>query len=103
MTLFETGGAEGIQMREYVIDISTEVFHVLQQRALGYVSWAEEKPGPTQKILVADDVYTEFIDRAIAHRQTLDQVIREACTRTRSQILSGGGPVGNARWLKKMR
>ena len=69
-------------MREHVIDISTEVFHVVQLRAPGYVSWGEEKPGPTQKILVLEDVYTEFIDRAIAHRQTLDQVIHEACTRS---------------------
>jgi DNA-binding NarL/FixJ family response regulator len=69
-----------IQMREQVIDISTEIFHVVQQQAPGYVSWGEEKPGPTQKILVEEDVYTEFIDRAIAHRQTLDQVICEACT-----------------------
>jgi DNA-binding NarL/FixJ family response regulator len=73
---------KGIQMREHVIDISTEVFHVVQQQTPGYVSWGEEKPGPTQKILVEEDVYTEFIDRAIAHRQTLDQVICEACTRT---------------------
>jgi hypothetical protein len=90
-------------MREHVIEISTEVFHVLQQRSPGYVQWAEEEPGPTQKILVGDDVYTEFIDRAIAHHQTLDEVIRAACTRTRSQIFSGGGPCGNIRRLKKMR
>jgi hypothetical protein len=68
-------------MREQVIDISTEVFHEVQLRAPGYVSWGEEKPGPTQKILVPGDVYSEFIDRAIAHRQTLDEVIHEACTR----------------------
>jgi hypothetical protein len=72
-----------IQMREHVIDISTEVFHALQQQAPGYISCGEEKPGSTQKILVREDVYTEFIDRAIAHRQTLDQVIREVCTRRR--------------------
>jgi hypothetical protein len=68
-------------MREYVIDISTEVFHLVQRRASECVTWGDEKPGPTQKILVREDVYTEFIDRAIAHRQTLDQVVREACTR----------------------
>ena len=90
-------------MREHVIEISTEVFHVLQQRSPGYVQWAEEEPGPTQKILVGDDVYTEFIDRAIAHHQTLDQVIREDCTRTRNQVISGGNPGGNTRRLKKMR
>jgi len=56
---------------------------VLQQHAPGYVSCGEEKPGSTQKILVREDVYSEFIDRAIAHRQTLDQVIREVCTKRR--------------------
>ena len=49
VTPFETGGAERIQMREHVIEISTEVFHMLQQRSPGYVSWAEEEPGPTQE------------------------------------------------------
>jgi hypothetical protein len=49
---------------------------------------------------VGEDLYTELIDRAIAHRQTLDQVIREACTRTPSQIFSGGGPGGNARRME---
>jgi hypothetical protein len=78
-------------MHEHVIDISTEVFHLLQQRALGYVAWAEEKPGPTQKILVEDDVYTEFVDRAIAHHQTLDQVVREVCTKTKSPALVACG------------
>jgi hypothetical protein len=79
-------------MRELVIAISTEVFHVVQQQAPGYVTWGEEKPGPMQKILMEEDVYTEFIDRAIAHRQTLDQVIRDACTRVRVEVFSGGGP-----------
>jgi hypothetical protein len=68
-------------MREQVIEISTDVFRVLQQQAPGYVSRGEEKPGPMQKILVEEDVYTELIDRAIAHRQTLNQVVLEACTR----------------------
>ena len=81
-------------MREHVIDISTEVFHVVQQQAPGYVSWGEEKPGPTQKILMTEDVYTEFIDRAIAHRQTLDQVIREACTRPRARVSRAAAPAG---------
>jgi hypothetical protein len=103
VTLFEADGAERIQMREHVLEISTEVFHMLQQQSPGYVSWAEEEPGPTQKILVGEDVYTEFIDRAIAHHQTLDQVIREACTRTRNQIFSGGGPGGDTRRLKKTK
>lgn len=65
----------------HVIEISTEVFRLLQHRAPWVVGWSEQKPGPTQKILLEDDVYTEFIDRAIAHRQTLDQVVRELCTR----------------------
>ena len=90
-------------MREHVIEISTEVFRLLQRHAPGYVSWCEEEPGPAQKILVGDDVYTESIDRAIAHHQTLDQVIREVCTRTRNQVISGGNPGGNTRRLKKMR
>jgi hypothetical protein len=79
-------------MSKHIIDVSTEVFHVLQEQSPGYVSWGEEKPGPTQKILMGEDVYTEFIDRAIVHRQTLDQVIREACTRVRVEVFSGGGP-----------
>jgi hypothetical protein len=78
-------------MHEHAIDISTEVFRLLQQRAPGYVAWTEEKPGPTQKILLRDDVYTEFIDRAIAHHQTLDQVLREACTKTQGPALAGSG------------
>lgn len=65
----------------HVIEISTEVFHLLQHRAPWFVGWSEEKPGLTQKILLEDDVYSEFIDRAIAHRQSLDQVVREVCTR----------------------
>ena len=90
-------------MREYVIEISTDVFHVLQQQAPGYVSWGEEKPGPTQKILLGEDVYTELIDRAIFHRQTLDQVVRESCMRTSNQVISCGGLGGNARRVKETR
>jgi hypothetical protein len=70
-------------MRIHVIEISTEVFRVVQRRAPRFIGgWSAEKPGPTQKLLLDDDVYTEFIDRAIAHRQTLDELIREVCTRT---------------------
>ena len=75
------------RMREHVVVISTEVFRMVQRQTsgyVGYVSWGEEKPGSTQKILVCEDVYTEFIARAIARRQTLDQVVREACTRRRN-------------------
>ena len=80
-------------MRIHVIEVSTEVFHLLQQRAPRLVEWAEQKPGPTQKILLPDDAYTAFIDRAIARRQTLDQVVRDFCTPTPSQAVapaSGG-------------
>jgi hypothetical protein len=68
-------------MRTHVIEISTEVFRIVRRRAPRFIGWSEEKPGPTQKLLLEDDVYIEFIDRAIAHRQTLDDVIREVCTR----------------------
>jgi hypothetical protein len=78
-------------MRIHAIEISTEVFHLLQRRALPFVAWSEEKPGPTQKILLDDDVYTEFIDRAIAHRQTLDQVVRDACTRNSGNVYATAG------------
>ena len=73
-------------MGEQVIEISTEVFRLLQKRAPTYVCWSEEKPGSTQRILVEDDVYREFIDRAIFKRQTLDQVIAEVCVRSDGEI-----------------
>jgi hypothetical protein len=73
-------------MGEQVMEISTEVFLLLQKRAPGYVSWSNEKPGPTQRILVEDDVYREFIDRAIAKRKTLDQVIAEVCVRSKGDV-----------------
>ena len=69
-------------MGEQVIEISTEVFRLLQKRAPAYVSWSNAKPGSTQRILVEDDVYREFIDRAIAKRRTLDQVIADTCVRS---------------------
>ena len=71
-------------MRQQVLVVSTEVFHVLDEWESAFVSLGEETPGPTQKILVEEDVYMELIDRAIAHRQTIDQIILEACTRTRN-------------------
>ena len=73
-------------MREHVIEISTGVFRLLQKRSPAYVSWSDEKPGPTQRILVDDDVYREFIDRAIAKRKTLDQVIAETCVRSDGEV-----------------
>jgi hypothetical protein len=68
-------------MGEHVIEITTEVFHLLERRAPTYVSWSDEKPGPAQQIVVEDEVYSEFIDRAIAKKKTLDQVVRDACAK----------------------
>jgi hypothetical protein len=62
-------------MDEQVIEISTRVFRMLKKRDPWYVDWSDEKPGPTQRILVEDDVYREFIDRAIAKRKSLDEVL----------------------------
>ena len=88
-------------MREELIEVSTEVFHFLQKRVPSYISLAEEKPGPTQKIFVAEDIYTEFIDRAISHRQTLDQVIREAWVRSCLQVLSGSDLTSSPKRMKQ--
>ena len=71
-------------MRQQVLVVSTEVFHMLEEWESAFVSLDKETPGPTQKILVEEDVYRELIDRAIAHRQTVDQVILEACMRARN-------------------
>jgi hypothetical protein len=84
-------------MYQHVVEISTEVFHLLQKRAPGFVEWAEEKRGPIQKIVLPDDVYCEFIDRAICHHQTLDEVIREVCTRREELVSRGGVSVGKLR------
>ena len=62
-------------MGEQVIEISTEVFRMLRKRDPWYVDWSNERPGPTQRILVADDIYSELIDRAIAKRKSLDEVL----------------------------
>jgi hypothetical protein len=78
-------------MQIHVIEISTEVFRLLRQRAPGFVGWSEEKSGPTQKILLEDDIYVEFVDRAITHRQTFDGVIREVCTRPPTPALTEAG------------
>jgi hypothetical protein len=75
------GRVTGKAMNEHVIEVTTEVFHLLKRRAPAYVSWSDEKAGPTQQILVEDEVYSEFIDRAIAKRMTLDQVVRDACVK----------------------
>ena len=68
-----------LNMGEQVIEISTEVFRLLKKKAPAYISLSDEKPGPTQRILVEEDIYNEFIDRAIANRKTLDQVVTEVC------------------------
>lgn len=66
-------------MREHVIEISTEVYRLLQARTHGDASWSDEKPGPRQRIVLGDEAYRQLIDRAIAERKTLDQVICDAC------------------------
>jgi hypothetical protein len=63
------------------IEIITEVFHLLQKRTPGCLSWLDEKPGPTQQIVVIDEVYRELIYRAIAKHKTLGQVVRKVCTK----------------------
>jgi hypothetical protein len=68
-------------VRGHVIEISTDVYRLLQARTQGYASWTDEKPGPTQRIVLDDEEYRKFVDRAIAERKTLDRVICEACVR----------------------
>jgi hypothetical protein len=81
-------------MYQHVVEVSTEIFHLLQKKAPEFVEWAEEKSGPTQKVVLPDDVYCEFIDRAIHHRQTLDEVIRGVCARRRELVSRGRVSVG---------
>jgi len=69
-------------MSRHVLEISTPVFRVLRQRAPLFVSWSDEKAGPTQHIVVDDDVYSEVIDRAIAKRKTIDQIFLEVGKRS---------------------
>jgi hypothetical protein len=69
-------------MNKYVLEISTPVFRMLRRRVPVYVSWSDEKVGPTQRIVVDDDVYSEMIDRAIAKRKTIDEVFLEVGTRS---------------------
>ena len=70
-------------MNGRVLEVSTNVFRLLRRRALLYVSCADEKDAPTQRIVVDDDVYTEIIDRAIAKRKTIDEIFLEICRRSR--------------------
>ena len=71
-------------MRDQALEISTDVFRILQDLAPVDVTWSEEKPGPTQRILVEYDLYTQLIDRAIDKRKTLDQIILEVCVAKRT-------------------
>ncbi len=64
-------------MNRHVLEISTHVFRLLRELAPLYISCSEEKNGPTQRIVVDDDVYSEIIDRAIAKRKTIDEVFLE--------------------------
>ena len=68
-------------MNRHVLEISTHVFRVLQRLAPLYISYSDEKAGSTQRIVVEDDVYSEIIDRAIAKRKTIDEVLLEIGTR----------------------
>jgi hypothetical protein len=45
-------------------------------------------------------VYSEFIDRAIAHRQTLDEVVREICSRLKGPVADDGHvPIGKIKMV----
>ena len=68
-------------MNGQVLEISTYVFCLLRRRELLYISCSDEKDGPTQRIVVDDDVYAEIIDRAISKRKTIDEVFFEFATR----------------------
>jgi hypothetical protein len=68
-------------MRGHVIEISTDVYRLLQARTQGHASWTDEKPGPTQHIVLDDEAYKKLVDRAIAERKTLDRVMCEACAK----------------------
>jgi hypothetical protein len=64
-------------MNKHVLEISTSVFRELRKRGPLYVSWSDEKAGLTQRIVVDDNIYSEVIDRAIAKRKTIDEVLLE--------------------------
>jgi hypothetical protein len=68
-------------MNRHVLEISTHVFRLLQRRELLCISCSDEKDGPTQHIVVDDDVYYEIIDRAIFKRKTIDEIFLEFATR----------------------
>jgi hypothetical protein len=77
-----------MEMRKQLLEVSTEVFRVLQKRNPACMSLSDERPGPSQMIFVDEDVYDEIIDRAIAKRQSLDQVVREICGRNWAVLTS---------------
>jgi hypothetical protein len=64
-------------MNRHVLEISTHVFRLLRRRELLCLSCSDEKLGPTQRIVVDDDVYNEIIDRAISKRKTIDEIFLE--------------------------
>ena len=71
-------------MNRHVLEISTHVFRLLRKLAPLYISCSDERVGPTQHIVVEDDVYSEIIDRAIAKRKTIDEVFLEIGRRVRT-------------------
>jgi hypothetical protein len=68
-------------MTVHVLEISTYVFRLLRRRALLSVSCSDEKDGPTQHVVVDDDVYNEIIDRAISKRKTINEIFLEVGAR----------------------
>lgn len=89
-------------MGQRVMEISTEVFRLLQRRAPWMANWAEEEPGPTQKIVLPEEVYEDFIDRAVSRRQTLDEVVRDCCRRRRAVARLSGVRVNRCRrWMNE--
>ena len=65
------------RMNRHVLEISTHVFRLLRRLAPLYISWSKEKAGPTQHIVVDDDVYSEIINRTISKRKTVDEICLE--------------------------
>jgi hypothetical protein len=81
-------------MNSHVLEISTHVFRLLRRRALLSMSCSGERDGPTQHIVVDDDVYNEIIDRAIAKRKSIDEIFLEVGIR--------GCPARRrSRWVKR--
>jgi hypothetical protein len=67
-------------MNGHVLEIPTHVFRLVRKRALLSIACSDEKDGPTQRIVVDDDAYTEIIDHAISKRKTIDQIFLEVGT-----------------------